>query len=98
MVIILLILSVIIGVFLGKYFGKSETFAKNLLILSAGFLITVCVSEVFPEVYKTDNHNIGIWIIGGVLLQMILESLTKGFEPVSYTHLDVYKRQVQKKM
>lgn len=86
MIITLLILSVIIGVFLGKYFGKSEVFAKNLLILSAGFLITVCVSEVFPEVYKTEDHNIGIWIIGGVLLQMILESLTKGFEHGHFHH------------
>lgn len=86
MIIILLILSVIIGVFLGKFFGKSEAFAKNLLILSAGFLITVCVSEVFPEVYQSDNHNIGIWIIAGVLLQMILESLTKGFEHGHFHH------------
>ena len=86
MIITLLILSVIVGVLLGKYFGKNEIFAKNLLILSAGFLITVCVSEVFPEVYQTDNHNIGIWIIGGVLLQMILESLTKGFEHGHFHH------------
>lgn len=86
MIIILLILSVIVGVLLGKHLGKSETFAKNLLILSAGFLITVCVSEVFPEVYQTGNHNIGIWIIGGVLLQMILENLTKGFEHGHFHH------------
>ena len=39
MIIALLILSVIIGVFLGKFFGGNEKFAKNLLILSAGFLI-----------------------------------------------------------
>lgn len=86
MITILLILSVIIGVFLGKFFGSNEKFAKNLLILSAGFLIAVCVIEVFPEVYSTSNHNIGIWIIGGVLLQMILESLTKGFEHGHFHH------------
>lgn len=77
---ILLLLSVLAGVILGKYFGKQEKFAKNLLILSAGFLITICLNEVFPEVYGSDNHSIGLWIIGGVLLQMVLESLTKGFE------------------
>ena len=50
-------------------------------------MITVCVSEVFPEVYEADDHNIGIWIIGGVLLQMILEkSLTKGFEHGHFHH------------
>ncbi len=86
MIIILLILSVIIGVFLGKFFGRNEKFAKNLLILSAGFLITVCVIEVFPEVYSSSEHNIGIWIIAGVLLQMVLESITKGFEHGHFHH------------
>ncbi|MFC4163588.1 ZIP family metal transporter [Epilithonimonas zeae] len=80
MIILLLILSVLIGVFLGKYFGSKQQFAKNLLILSAGFLITICLNEVFPEVYHSEDHNIGIFVILGVLIQMLLESLTKGFE------------------
>lgn len=80
MIILLLILSVLLGVFLGKYFGDRTKFAKNLLVLSAGFLITICLNEVFPEVYHSDKENIGIWVIGGVLLQMLLENLTKGFE------------------
>ena len=85
MIIALLILSVIIGVFLGKFFGVKENFKKNLLILSAGFLIAVC-GRGFPEVYSSSDHNIGIWIIAGVLLQMILESLTKGFEHGHFHH------------
>lgn len=80
MIILLLILSVLIGVFLGKFFGEREKFAKNLLIVSAGFLITICLNEVFPEVYSGSEHHIGLWVIGGVLLQMLLENLTKGFE------------------
>lgn len=77
----LLILSVIVGVFLGKHFGKKEKLAKNLLILSAGFLITICLNEVFPQVYAVEgSSNLGIFVIAGVLLQMILEALTKGFE------------------
>ncbi|KQR93419.1 zinc permease [Chryseobacterium sp. Leaf180] len=87
MIFILLILSVITGVFLGKYFGQKEAFAKNLLILSAGFLITICLNEVFPEVYTAHNsENLGIFVIGGVLLQMILEALTKGFEHGHFHH------------
>lgn len=87
MVFVLLVLSVIAGVLLGKFFGKKEKFAKNLLILSAGFLITICLNEVFPMVYasKTAN-NIGIFVIGGVLLQMLLEVLTKGFEHGHFHH------------
>lgn len=81
MTVLLLILSVITGVFLGKHFGKKEKLAKNLLILSAGFLITVCLNEVFPQVYTSEeSDNLGIFVILGVLLQMVLEALTKGFE------------------
>ncbi len=86
MIIILLLLSVFIGAILGKFFGKNESFAKNLLIFSAGFLITICLNEVFPEVYHADIHDIGIFVIGGVLLQMILEGLTKGFEHGHFHH------------
>lgn len=86
MIIVLLILSVLIGVFLGKFFGDREKFAKNLLIVSAGFLITICLNEVFPEVYAGEDRNIGLWVIGGVLLQMLLENLTKGFEHGHFHH------------
>ncbi|MBW8361045.1 MAG: ZIP family metal transporter [Kaistella sp.] len=87
MIIILLILSVLTGVYLGKLFGNKEKFAKNLLVLSAGFLITICLNEVFPEVYNSGEHsNIGLWVIGGVLLQMLLENLTKGFEHGHFHH------------
>lgn len=87
MIIILLILSVIAGVLLGKFFGGKEQFAKNLLILSAGFLITICLNEVFPQVYASDvSKNLGIFVIGGVLLQMVLEALTKGFEHGHFHH------------
>ncbi len=86
MIVFLLILSVLAGVFLGKYFGSNAKLAKNLLIFSAGFLITICLNEIFPEVYHSENHNIGIWVIGGVLLQLLLENLTKGFEHGHFHH------------
>jgi zinc and cadmium transporter len=87
MIIFLLILSIISGVFLGKFFGERQKLAKNLLILSAGFLITICLNEIFPQVYQSESHtNIGLFVIGGVLLQMLLENLTKGFEHGHFHH------------
>ncbi len=86
MIVILLIFSVLLGVFLGKFFGEKEKFAKGLLVVSAGFLITICLNEVFPEVYSGGHSNIGIWVIGGVLVQMLLENLTKGFEHGHFHH------------
>ena len=86
MIVALLILSILVGVFLGKFFGNREKFAKNLLIVSAGFLITICLNEVFPQVYAKEHSNIGLWVIGGVVLQMLLENLTKGFEHGHFHH------------
>lgn len=86
MITILLILSVLVGVFLGKFFGAKQAIAKYLLIVSAGFLIAICLNEVFPQVYHSDVPNIGLWVIGGVLLQMLLENLTKGFEHGHFHH------------
>src|SRR5690606_41088817 len=85
-IIVLLIASVLAGVLLGKFFGEKEKFAKNLLILSAGFLITVCVNEVFPAVYQSGDSHIGLCVIAGVIMQMLLESLTKGFEHGHFHH------------
>ena len=80
MVAFFLVLSVLVGVLLGNFFGNNENLAKRLLVLSAGFLIAVCVVEVFPQIYNSGNENIGLWVIIGVVLQMVLEGMTKGFE------------------
>lgn len=86
MIAILLISSVLIGVLLGKYFGQQKKLAKFILILSAGFLITICLNEIFPEVYLSNKPHIAFFVIGGVLLQMLLEILTKGFEHGHFHH------------
>ncbi|MDX8574770.1 ZIP family metal transporter [Elizabethkingia sp. HX WYD] len=86
MVYLLLILSVLSGITLGYFFGRHQKFAKRLLILSAGFLLSMTVLEVFPAVFQGQSHNIGVWILGGVVLQLILESLTKGFEHGHFHH------------
>lgn len=79
-------MSVVAGVLLGRYFGGRHQFVKSLLVLSAGFMIAICLNEVFPQVYSSENHNIGYWVIAGVLLQLLLENLTKGFEHGHFHH------------
>lgn len=86
MITILLISSVLIGILLGKFFGQQKKLAKFILILSAGFLITICLNEIFPEIYLSGKPHIAFFVIGGVLLQMILEILTKGFEHGHFHH------------
>lgn len=86
MISLVLILSVLTGVLLGKYFGSRQKLAKHLLIISAGFMITICLTEIFPVIFSNHEKNLGLWVIGGVLLQMLLENMTKGFEHGHYHH------------
>ena len=79
-IILALLCSVGIGVWLGAKAGAKTAFTRFMLIASAGFLITVCLLEVFPAVYGTLDHSIGLFVLAGVLLQMLLENMTKGFE------------------
>ncbi|NAW51852.1 ZIP family metal transporter [Elizabethkingia argentiflava] len=92
MIYLLLVLSVLSGIGLGYYFGKQQKLAKRLLIISAGFLLSMTVLEIFPEVFESNTHAIGIWILGGVILQLILESLTKGFEHGHFHHQEDKKQ------
>lgn len=80
MITILLLSSVLLGAGLGAFFGKHQKLAKGFLILSAGFLIAICLNEIFPSIYRDEHHHMGIWVIVGVILQMFLENFTKGFE------------------
>ena len=84
--VLLLILSVVTGVFLGKHFGKKRNWLKSTDI-KCRFLITICLNEVFPQVYTSSgSSSLGIFVIAGVLLQMIPEALTKGFEHGHFHH------------
>jgi len=59
---------------------KSKTNLKLLLAFSGSFLLSLTVMHLLPEVYESHNHNIGIFIMAGILFQIILEFFSKGAE------------------
>lgn len=59
--------------------GSSLGF-KLLLAFSGAYLLSVTVFELLPEVYHTGDTNVGIFIMAGLLLQIILEFGSKGVE------------------
>ena len=78
---IFLFLSVLFGSILGFFFRRNKNFSKSILVISAGYLLAICVSELFPSVYINNNNvSISVWILVGVLVQLILETFTKGVE------------------
>lgn len=53
---------------------------KLLLAFSGSFLLSLTVIQLLPEVYESNNHNIGIFIMVGILFQIVLEFFSKGAE------------------
>ena len=86
------LLSVLIGYFIALYFRpKSKKNLKLLLAFSGAFLLSLTVMHLLPEVYEAGlhhtedhhhNHNsaIGIFIMIGIVFQIILEYFSKGAE------------------
>jgi zinc transporter ZupT len=73
--------SVLIGYIIALFLKpKSKTNLKLLLAFSGSFLLSLTVMHLLPDVYKSDNHSIGLFIMMGILFQIILEFFSKGAE------------------
>ena len=73
--------SVLIGYSIAFFLKpKNKTNLKLLLAFSGSFLLSLTVIHLLPDVYKSDNHNIGLFIMAGILFQIILEFFSKGAE------------------
>lgn len=73
--------SVLLGYIIALFLKpKSKTNLKLLLAFSGSFLLSLTVMHLLPEVYESHNHNIGLFIMIGILFQIILEFFSKGAE------------------
>lgn len=66
-----------VGVFLKP---KNKINLKLLLAFSGSFLLSLTVIQLLPELYESKNTHIGIFIMIGILFQIILEFFSKGAE------------------
>jgi zinc transporter ZupT len=75
------LLSVLIGYAIALVLKpKNKTNLKLLLAFSGSFLLSLTVMHLLPDVYESANPNIGIFIMLGILFQIILEFFSKGAE------------------
>lgn len=59
---------------------KNKTNLKLLLAFSGSFLLSLTVMHLLPDVYESKTPNIGLFIMMGILFQIILEFFSKGAE------------------
>jgi zinc transporter ZupT len=80
------LLSVLLGYGISLFLKpKNKTNLKLLLAFSGAFLLSLTVIDLLPDVYESKNQNIGVYIMLGILFQIILEFFSKGAEH-GHTH------------
>lgn len=78
---ILPLLSVILGYLIAVLLKpKKRNNIKLLMAFSGSFLLSLTVMHLLPEVYESHNQSVGIFIMVGILFQIILEFFSKGAE------------------
>ncbi|MFK8039093.1 MAG: ZIP family metal transporter [Crocinitomicaceae bacterium] len=83
--ILLLVSSILIGGLLVELLRKQSAL-KLLLSFSGGYLLTIIFTHILPETYESLGHDTGYFILGGFLLQLLLEYFSQGAEH-GHTHV-----------
>ena len=71
----------VLGMGIGyKTYHKSSKGLKLILSFSGAFLLGVTIFHLMPEVFSKVNNKPGLWIVSGIILQILLENLSQGTE------------------
>lgn len=76
----ILIAAVIIGIFLARISKNNTKITELLLMFSGAYLLCVTLLHNLPILYQKATQLVWIFIIIGIVMQMILESFSKGVE------------------
>jgi zinc transporter ZupT len=92
LIILILTTGAIIGGF-AVFFVKKDHPQRLKLILafSGAYLFAITVLHLLPDVYQGNNHEVGLFILGGFILQILLEQFSDGIE-----HGHIHKHSHQK--
>ena len=78
---ILPLFSVLLGYVVALFIKpKAKKNLKLLLAFSGSFLLSLTVMHLLPDLYLNQNPSIGLFIMLGILFQIVLEYFSKGAE------------------
>ncbi len=83
MTIIVAIVFMVIPLLAGAAVGRLRQGSKWLQLLlsfSGAFLVGVVFLHMLPELYGSEGGSIGLWVLGGFLVQLVLEYFSRGIE------------------
>jgi len=67
-----------LGIFLFK--TDNTNLLKLVLSFSGAYLFAITILHLMPDVYQSGNPQIGLYILGGFLLQIVMEQFSEGIE------------------
>ncbi len=77
---LVLFLSVIVGVAILLIWKPEKSGIKILLTFSGGYLLSITLLHLFPEVYGHAHGNVGIWVVAGLIFQLVLDFFSHGID------------------
>ncbi len=57
-----------------------ENYLPYLLSFSGAYLLGIAAMELMPTVFNDPHSHTGVWVLGGFMVQLLLESLSQGVE------------------
>lgn len=66
----------------------NQQYLKLALSFTGAFLFALCMMEMIPEVFKSGNSAIGLYILIGFFSQILIEFFSEGIE---HGHIHVHK-------
>lgn len=83
------ILAVLLGYAFILIAKPTDHYLKLILAFSGAFLLSVIGLHMLPQVYQHQNKEIGVFVLIGVVFQIILEFFSKGAE---HGHISLAKK------
>ncbi len=79
---VFLFLAVLVGGLVALRIGQknAKLYLNLFLSFSGAYLLGITAIHLLPETFNPSRTSIGFWILGGFLLQLVLEMLSKGVE------------------
>lgn len=65
---------------------------KLLLSFSGAYLFAISVLNLLPEIYKTEDKKIGIYLLFGFFFQLVLDYFSEGIE---HGHIHIHKHNLK---
>ncbi|MCB0794406.1 MAG: ZIP family metal transporter [Flavobacteriales bacterium] len=63
-----------------QWLRPGRSWSRILLSFGGAFLLAVAVLHMLPELYESGGERIGLWLLGGFMLQVVLEHFSHGIE------------------